>query len=190
MTNYISDVNRFKLAKPPAFRLRELLDFDPSLVIIPSREQSYHILAQRERGYVVGKKLDPHIIRPDEAMLRAYGLVSPIRLVSVTGGWNWSSTDLRPMLVARSVQRLGGSAQVIKDVEAQDEKDRQARLHHRHDDILGPRVRAGARALQMRRGSRILNSGPATQAGVERARTAQRASSVPSGSTQPLVTLT
>lgn len=197
LTNYIADVNKFKLAKPPAYRLRELFEFDPSIVIIPSREQSYHILAQRDRKLTLQKEIDPHIIAADEAMLRSYNLVSPLKLVSVTGGWNWSSTDLRPQLVARSVARMGGSARVIEAIEAQDEADRLKRLRYRDEDILTPRIRAGVRAFQMRRGSRILNGGTTplnhpSQTQLEKllARSAQRASSAPSGSTQPLVTLT
>lgn len=191
MTNYITDRNKFKLAKPPAFRLRELLEFDPSLVIIPSREHSYHLLAQRERKHTLDKKIDADIISPDEQMLRQYNLVSPIKLVSVTGGWNWSSTDLRPLLIARSVQRNGGYEKVMAQIEQQDEDERLKRLRYRHDDILTPRIRAGARALQMRKGSRILSAGPsATSALSQLARSAQRAPSAPSGSTSPLVTLT
>ena len=169
MTNYVADTNKYKLAKPPAWWLRQIYEFDSSLVIIPSREHAYHLLAQRmPYNPLKGKDMEPRIIAPDEAMLRAYGLVNPIKLISVTGAWNWSATDLRPQLAARATWRNGGAVRVADALDQRDADEKAARLKWRHDDLLTPRIRAGARAWQYRTGSRVHNAGPVTtfQSGV------------------------
>ena len=45
MRNWIEDENRFKLSGPPKWFLQRLKDFDPSLVILPSRQKMAYRLA-------------------------------------------------------------------------------------------------------------------------------------------------
>ena len=152
MQNFIPDVIGFHLAPPPAWRLRELYEFDPSLVIIPSREQPYLIVAQRRPFNA--KRIEPTLMRPDEAMLRAHGLIFVTNLVSVTGGWNWSapSSDLRPHLAMRAPHRLGGFEHVDRALNNQDEAERMARRRSREQDWIIPGLRSAHRAYVSRTG--------------------------------------
>ena len=163
MTSYIRDLNRFQLAQPPTWWLRQLHEFDADLVIIPSRQQAYHLIGLR-RKHILPKPTGPNIMAPDEAMFRQYGLVDPIVLVSETGAWNWSSTDLRPQLAARAPHRhpahhYYGWRGVADAVDQRDADAKAARLKWRHEDLLIPRIKAGVRAYNSRTGTRILNAG-------------------------------
>lgn len=128
MTNYFPDENKYKLAGPPQWFLRQLWDYDNSLVIIPSRQGFYYRLAQRRP-----LKLPEHITnealwnQSDTQMLARYGLV-PVTTILATA--NWSNPYLFAELSKRAPWRMGGAEKVNAMLETQDkqeELDKQAK---------------------------------------------------------------
>ena len=121
MINYIPDVNSFSLAGPPVWFLHQLWDFDPSLVIVPSRQGFYYRLAQRRK-----LNLSEKIVREalwnesDTKMLASYGLV-PVTTIMATA--NWSNPYIFVELHNRSVHRMGGHEKVNADLDARDKQD-------------------------------------------------------------------
>jgi hypothetical protein len=137
MTNYIPDVNRFKLAGPPKWFLLKLWDFDPSLVVVPSRQDCLYRLAQRRK-----LNLPDHIVmdalfnESDTKMLARYSLV-PVTSILATA--NWSNPYLFVELANRAPWRLGGAEkvnQMLEDQEWQEELDRR-RATGEHLEYLG-----------------------------------------------------
>ena len=129
LTNYIPDVNRFKLSGPPKWWLRQLFDFDSSCVVVPSRQGFYYRLAQR-RKLSLPEKLTQDVLfkESDTQMLASYGLV-PVTTILATA--NWSNPFLFEELRRRSVHRMGGAAKVnamLEEQEKRDELDKQAKI--------------------------------------------------------------
>lgn len=116
MTNYIPDVNKFKLAGPPQWFLRSLWEFDPSLAIVPSRQACVYRLCQRRK-----LNLPEHITNDalfnesDTKMLATYGLI-PVTSILATA--NWSNPYLFEELRKRAPWRLGGAEKVINKIES------------------------------------------------------------------------
>src|SRR3990167_5016561 len=123
--NYIRDINPFHLAGPPAWWLRQLHDFDPSLVVVPSRQGFYYRLAQRRP-----LRLPDHIVNDalfkesDTKMLASYSLVPVTTILSTA---NWSNPCLFVELANRAPWRMGGAAKVNKMLEDQDRAESQQR---------------------------------------------------------------
>jgi hypothetical protein len=121
MNNYIVDTNPFSLAGPPKYFLRQLWEFDNSLVVIPSRQGWYYRLAQRKR-----LNLPEHIVNDalfndsDTKMLARHSLV-PVTTILATV--NWFNPFLIEELRRRSPTRLGGADAVNKMLEDQDRRD-------------------------------------------------------------------
>ena len=119
MKNYIPDVNRFKLAGPPRWFLSQLLDFDDSLVIVPSRQGFYYRLAQRRK-----LKLPEHLTNEalwnesDTRMLASYSLV-PVTTILATA--NWGNPILFHELAQRAPWRMGGAEKVIRSIESKEQ---------------------------------------------------------------------
>lgn len=122
VTNWIPDRNRFQLAGPPKWFLRQLEEFDSSLVIIPSRMGHYYRLAQRRK-----MKLAENVVndimkeQADTAMLASYGLV-PVTTILATV--SWSNPFLFEELRRRAPWRLGGADEVIKKLESQEQQEK------------------------------------------------------------------
>lgn len=118
MQNYIVDENRFKLAGPPKWWLTKLWDFDPSLVVVPSRQDCVYRLAQRRK-----LNLPEHITNDalfnfsDTKMLASYELI-PVTTIIATA--NWSNPYMFVELGNRAPHRLGGHEKVNKMLEDQD----------------------------------------------------------------------
>lgn len=131
--NYLVDTNRFKLAGPPQWWLRQLWDFDPSLVVVPSRQGFYYRLAQRRQ-----LQLPEHIVNEalfkesDTQMLATYNLV-PVTTILATA--NWSNPYLFVELGNRAPWRLGGADKVNNELEAREREEKQ-RLFEKNDDRL------------------------------------------------------
>ena len=88
MTNYIPDVNKFKLSGPPEWWLRLLNDFDPSLVVVPSRQGFYYRLAQRRPISLTAKFVNDMLFQhSDTQMLAQYGLI-PVTTIVATATWS------------------------------------------------------------------------------------------------------
>lgn len=118
MPNYIEDTNPFKLAGPPVSFLRQLWEFDNSLVVVPSRQQMVYRLAQRRK-----LRLPEHIVNDalwqdsDTQMLARYGLV-PVTTILATA--NWYNPFLFKELSDRAPWRNGGADAVLSEVEARE----------------------------------------------------------------------
>ena len=123
MTNWIRDLNRFSLAGPPTWWLKQLWTFDPSLVVVPSRQGFYYRLAQHRP-----LNLPEHIVNDllfkesDTQMLASHSLV-PVTTILATA--NWSNPYLFVELANRAPWRMGGAAKVNHMLEDQDRNKRQ-----------------------------------------------------------------
>lgn len=108
--NYIPGTNPFKLAGPPKWWLIQLADFDPSLVVVPSKQDCVYRLAQRRH-----LKLPEHIVndalfnQSDTQMLASYSLV-PVTTIIATA--NWSNPTMWKDLAERAPWRQGGAEKV------------------------------------------------------------------------------
>lgn len=133
MQNYIEDINRFRLAGPPKWWLQKLWDFDNSLVVVPSRQSCIYRLGQRRK-----LRLPDHIVNDalfkesDTKMLASYGLI-PVTTILATA--NWSDPYMFVELANRAPWRMGGAAEAIKQVEAQDAKQ-EMQQQFAQDDML------------------------------------------------------
>lgn len=113
--NFIPDQNRFKLSGPPEFFLRRLFDFDPDLVIVPSRQSMVYRLALRRKLRLQENVVNDALWQDsDTQMLASYGLV-PVTTILATA--NWDNPLLFQELAARSPHRMGGVEKVIANLE-------------------------------------------------------------------------
>lgn len=135
MTNWIADVNKFKLQKPPKFWLRQLQDFDPSLVVVPSRQDCVYRLCQRRP-----LTLPEHIVndalfnQSDTQMLASYSLIPVTSMIAKP---NWSNPAMFEELRRRAPHRNGGAKAVTQAIEAQEAKeelDRQIAINQITED--------------------------------------------------------
>ena len=121
MQNYIPDVNRFKLAGPPKWFLAQLWDFDPSLVIVPSRQGFYYRLSQRRKLQLAEKIVNEALWQQsDTQMLASYSLV-PVTTILATA--NWGNPYIFQELANRAPWRMGGAEKVNQRLDAQDQQD-------------------------------------------------------------------
>ena len=131
MTNYIPDLNKFKLAGPPSWWLRALDDFDNSLVVVPSRQGFYYRLAQRRKLSLTNDVINDVLFKEsDTKMLASYSLV-PVTTIVATA--NWSNPYLFEELRRRSVTRMGGAKKVDEMLMAQERKEQIDNLIARDD---------------------------------------------------------
>lgn len=121
MTNWIADVNRFALQKPPQFFLAKLWEFDSSLVIVPSRQSPLYRLAQRRKLTLPEKMVNEALFNEsDTQLLASYSLVP---VTSILGTVNWHDPYLFVELHNRAPHRLGGAEKVNAALDVQDAKD-------------------------------------------------------------------
>ena len=136
-TNYIPDLNMFKLAGPPKWFLHRLWDFDNSLVVVPSRQGFYYRLAQRRKLNLSAKIVNDSLFNEsDTKMLASYSLV-PVTTIIATA--NWDNPLMFEELRKRAPWRMGGADKVNKDLDAQDaavEIDKRAKTDE-HLSYLG-----------------------------------------------------
>lgn len=124
--NWIVDQNKFQLAGPPAWWLRQLWDFDSSLVVVPSRQGFYYRLAQKRKPSLQASIVTEALFREsDTQMLASYCLV-PVTTILATA--NWSNPFLFEELRRRAPWRLGGTDAVVNQLE---EREAQAELEKR-----------------------------------------------------------
>ena len=134
--NFIEDTNPFRLAGPPSWFQRQLWEFDPSLVIVPSRQGFYYRLAQR-RKIQLADKLAYEALKEqaDTSVLMRHGLV-PVTTILATV--NWSNPAFFWELERRAPWRMGGADKVNAARDAADAKDRaerQAKNDQMIDDL-------------------------------------------------------
>lgn len=149
MNNYIVDFNPYGLAGPPQHWLARLWDFDPNLVVLPSRQECVYRLAQRARS-----KLSEDIARDvmreqaDTRMLMSYGLV-PVTTILATANWSNEATWLD--LKQRAPWMNGGADKVIKLVE-DNEFDAHLKKIKEQDEKLTNVSKEGYKAFKYKAG--------------------------------------
>lgn len=121
LPNYYPDTNRFHLAGPPAWFLKQLLEFDASLTIIPSRQGFFYRLAQK-RPLRLAERVVNEVLKEqaDTKMLASYGLV-PVTTILATA--NWGNPLIFEELRKRAPWRMGGAAAVTAQLESQERGD-------------------------------------------------------------------
>lgn len=133
MTNYIPDQNRFALAGPPTWFLRKLWEFDPSLVIVPSRQSCVYRLAQRRKLKLPEKMVHESLFKEsDTRMLASYGLIP---VTSIIPTIEWSDPYIFIELNNRAPHRLGGAEKAIEMLEANEAKQ-ELNNKFQQDDML------------------------------------------------------
>lgn len=136
MTNYIVDVNKFRLAGPPRWWLAQLHDFDNTLVVVPSRQGFFYRLAQRKKLSLPEQMTSDMLWQEsDTRMLASYGLI-PVTTILATA--NWSNPFLFEELRRRSPHRLGGADKVHELILAQEQEaelKKQAEIDERNTYI-------------------------------------------------------
>lgn len=151
MTNYIPDLNRFKLAGPPVWWLSKLHEFDDSLVVVPSRQDCVYRLAQRRP-----LNLPAHVVNDalfnasDTRMLASYSLV-PVTSILATA--NWSNPFLFQELANRAPWRQGGAEQVEKRL-LQWEREEEIKTHQAIDQRNTTIAKDGWKVYQAKTGQR------------------------------------
>lgn len=131
MNNYIPDVNKFKLSGPPQWWLRQLWDFDSSLVVVPSQQGFYYRLAQRRKPNLP-ERLTRDMLwqQSDTKMLARHGLI-PVTTILATA--NWSNPFMFEELRRRAPWRLGGAEAVINNIEDGEKMDELKRQEETQD---------------------------------------------------------
>lgn len=133
LSNFMADKNRFQLAGPPQWFLCKLWDFDPSLVIVPSRQGFYYRLAQRRRPQLAVNIVNDVLKeQADTQMLSSYNLVPVTTIIATV---NWNNPLLFVELANRAPWRLGGAAKVNKMIEDQEKAERQAKQQHQDEHL-------------------------------------------------------
>lgn len=151
LTNYLPDTNRFHLAGPPIWWLRKLHEFDPSLVVVPSRQTCVYRLAQRRRLQLTESIVNDALFNSsDTRMLASYSLV-PVTTIIATA--NWSNPLMFQELSDRAPWRNGGAEKVtqrLNEMEAEQEQKRLLAIDAHNTD----RAKDGWKLYQAKTGQR------------------------------------
>src|SRR6267142_447898 len=156
--NWIPDINRFGVPKPPAWFLKALCDQDAALVILPSRCRRVYLLTRRRRLSLRGPALNAaknNLLRDTRGSAGDLLATHNLEMVgTITGYMNgsWSPTILRD-LKERDTGAAGGADAYIARIEAAEA----AALRKKRTDLLDSidhRARDAYRSLQARTGQR------------------------------------
>jgi len=160
-TNFIPDVNRWKLPVPPAWWLKALYDFDPMLVVVPSRSTKRYLLTRRRQHSAgIGDVAMLDNKAPDTNLCYALHVV-PVSTLNFSGNWTLHFLE---ELKARDTWRIGrkelkGSTfeqignRVADAIEANEQRQaRKAQAELR--DGFRQRAKDAWRSLQARTGQR------------------------------------
>jgi len=160
--NYIPDNPR--MAVPPPYWLQRLHNFDPDLVVLPSRQQPYaYVLARRAR--LSGQLLPMAVISTnnDTAMCARHGLV-PISMIHRQHNTDlWSIDNILADLESRDTWRVRDETHTAKDgtkvtgaaaVMERHEEAKEATLKASIRDSMDHRSRDAWRSYQARTGQR------------------------------------
>jgi hypothetical protein len=162
--NWIPDINRNNLPKPPAWFLKRLWDQDPGLVIVPARTARKYLLARRrDRSLAVPmivENLKTAAIKKHARVMYSDGdLLASLKLVAVdtiVGNFHtgWAGADaIIADLRDRDMWADGGVDAYIARVEA---KEEQTRLDQRKKflDDVDHRASDAYRSYKARTGQR------------------------------------
>lgn len=181
-SNYIKDTNRFQLAGPPSWFLRQLWEYDPSLVIVPSRMGFFYRLAQRRQ-----LKLPESIIndvlkeQADTRMLAAYSLV-PVTTILATV--RWDSPLIFQDLTMKAPWRMCGAEKYEQEL-LRREKQEFFEKREKQDEHLGYLAKDAWRFYQKKIGVRTRMWSPTTK---HREEQKSHAVIIPAGKYTPILT--
>jgi hypothetical protein len=145
--NWIPVPNPFNLTAPPPEWLRLIHDYDPDLVVFPSRKERVYRLARRAR-LSGGLPSDMPAHHPDTLIMKQHRLVAvsalPVALVS--------SPAIIPQLRDRDLWRFGGPEKAIEAIEAM-EAAKEAKDEEKMQRRAGEYHREARKTWQYRTGS-------------------------------------
>lgn len=155
MDNFIEDVDKFKLGSPPEWWLAKLKDFDPSLYIVPSRQDCVYRLAQKRPlnlpEHITNDALFNH---SDTQMLATYSLIPVTTIIAKP---NWSNPLMFKELADRAPWRNGGAEAVLSELEEAEMRiETQKRLDTENN--LVDRAKDGWRLLKAKTGQSVFVS--------------------------------
>lgn len=150
--NYIVDVNPFKLAGPPQWFLGRLFEFDPSLVIMPSRQGFYYRLAQRRRPNLPTKMVNDLLFRESDTKMLASRQLIPVTTILATA--NWDNPLLFKELAERAPWRQGGADKVNALLDQYD-LTKQAKKNKEVEQNLTDRAKDGWKLYQHKTGQTV-----------------------------------
>lgn len=112
LANYIVGTNPFNLAGPPRWFQQQLWDYDPSLVIMPSKMGFFYRLAQR-RKLQLSEQMINDVLKEqaDTQMLANHSLV-PITTILATV--RWDNPLIFADLTLKAPWRMGGAEKYEK----------------------------------------------------------------------------
>lgn len=162
-SNWIPDLNRYGLPKPPAWFLQAMWDQDAALVIIPSRQARKYILARRRERSLTIVKINDSLTLSDKTHARAKYLdgdmLEGLKLVGVDSliGQNMHGT-WDPGILARLKSRdmwaaEGGVDGYIRKIETE-EFDRATKKRAALLDTIEQQAKDSWRSYQARTGQR------------------------------------
>lgn len=132
MSNYIPDKNPLDLEAPPAWWLAKLLEFDDSLVVIPSRQVYCYRLAQRRPPDTRTNLVHSVQGDSDSQMMKTHGLVP---VTTIKAHPRWDNPLMFEDLAARMPSRNGGWAAYEKRLNEL-EQMKELRDRAERDDML------------------------------------------------------
>lgn len=159
--NWIPDVNKYRLAKPPDWFLKQMWDLDAALVILPSRNRQVYLLGRRRELSQRVPMLVEQFKKDTAADPRSKGLdadliaSSNLVMVDTIGGnvrGSWSPLLLQA-LKERDMWGTGGVDAYIAQMEAREQKAADLKRTQLLDDI-DHRARDAWRSYQARTGER------------------------------------
>src|SRR3990167_5709068 len=132
--NYVQDMNKFSLAGPPSWFKRQLWEYDPSLMIVPSRMGFFYRLGQK-RKLKLPEKIVNDVLKEqaDTQMLASYSLI-PVTTILATV--DWGNPIFFHELNRRAPWRMGGAKKftdLIEDQEKREAMDANARQNEQLD---------------------------------------------------------
>lgn len=119
LPNYIVDTNPFKLAGPPDYWLQALWDFDPSLVVMPSKMGFLYRIGQRRPPSHTVKLVEEMRKEDADALMMAKHRLVPVTTLLATANWSQFPMHME-MLRQRAPWRMGGAEVVNQRLEQQD----------------------------------------------------------------------
>lgn len=158
MTNYIPDSNPFCLAAPPQWWLRQLWEFDSSLVVVPSQQIFCYRLGQR-RPIGGSEKITNSLLdtQTDTRLLAKHSLIP---VTTIRANPHWDNPLMWKELAERAPWRMGGAAKAAALVEQNEQMVAHAKHVALQDNII-ERAKDGWKSYQYRTGARTSFAIPA-----------------------------
>lgn len=150
--NYLVDSNPFKLAGPPRWFLGRLFEFDPSLVIMPSKQGFYYRLCQRRKPSLPMKMVNDLLFNESDTKMLASRNLIPVTTVLATA--NWDNPLLFKELAERAPWRVGGAEKVSKLLDEYDLSKQRTKQKEVEQDITD-RAKDGWKLYQHKTGQKI-----------------------------------